>query len=152
MINPHDIKDKDITLTPLELINKLGVFDLDVCGILNHKTANNIISLPVDGLSETWNGRIWLNPPYSNPAPWLEKLSIHNNGIALVLNSTDTGWMHDFVFNKAYGILFLKGRPKFTRLDYSKVSIMRGVILVAYGENNFISLKNSGLDGKLIKL
>lgn len=148
----HDVSDKDITLTPLSLINSLGIFDIDPCGITSHKTALNIISLPKDGLKEDWNGRIFLNPPFSNPSPWLLKLSIHGNGIALVLNSTDTSWAHDYVFGKATGILFLKGRPKFMRLDYSKVSIMRGLMLVAYGENNYKSLEKCGLAGKLIKL
>ena len=148
----HNINDKDTTLTPLDLIKSLGEFNFDPCGISTHKTAEYIISLPKNGLDEMWFERVWLNPPYSDPAPWLLKLSIHGNGIALVLNSTDTAWAHDYVFGKATGILFLKGRPKFMRLDYSKVSIMRGLMLVAYGKNNYSSLEKCGLAGKLIRL
>ena len=40
----HDINDKNTTLTPLSLIEKLGVFDYDPCGIQHHKTANKIIN------------------------------------------------------------------------------------------------------------
>jgi hypothetical protein len=70
----HDIKDKNITLTPLNLIENFGVFDLDPCGLQWHKTANKIISLPDDGLVEDWNGRVWLNPPYSNPKLFIKNL------------------------------------------------------------------------------
>jgi DNA N-6-adenine-methyltransferase (Dam) len=144
----HDIKDKNITLTPLRLINKLGIFDLDPCGLQFHKTATKIISLPDDGLVEEWAGRVWLNPPYSNPKPFIRKLSEHGNGIALVLNSTDTNWFQEYGLKKAHSILLLKGRPKFTRMDMSRVSIMRGVVLFAYGNDNSEALRLSGIEGE----
>ena len=46
----------------------------------------------------------------------------------------------------------LKGRPKFTRMDMSSVSIMRGVVLFSYGSNNNELLKSSNLDGVYINL
>ena len=147
----HDINDKNTTLTPLSLIEKLGVFDYDPCGIQHHKTANKIISLPTDGLAEIWEGRVWLNPPYSNPTEFMNKLAEHGNGIALVLNSTDTVWFQN-ALKKADGMYLLKGRPKFMRLDMSKVSIMRGVVLFAFGKDNAIKLKGSGLDGYFVSL
>jgi len=73
----HSVEDKNITLTPLNLIGNFGVFDLDPCGLQWHKTANKIISLPDDGLVEKWEGRVWLNPPYSNPKPFIKKLAEH---------------------------------------------------------------------------
>lgn len=148
----HRIEDKDITLTPLDFIRELGTFDLDPCGISYHATAREIISLPRDGLLEDWSGRVWLNPPYSNPEPWLKKLSQHGRGTALVLNSTDTKWFHEFGLRRASAIYLLKGRPKFTRLDGSRVSIMRGVVLFSYGAYDSNILKNCKLDGAYIKL
>lgn len=148
----HDVNDKDITLTPLDLIEKLGEFDLDPCGITWHKTAKTIFSLPVDGLKSDWYGRVWLNPPYSSPAEWLEKLAIHGNGIALVLSSTGTKWFQNFGFNRADSMFFLKGRPKFMRLDKSRVSIMRDVVLIAYGEYNSEILSKCDLAGYFVKL
>ena len=147
----HKLEDKDITLTPLDLISKLGKFDLDPCGISTHKTATSIISLPNDGLKIDWWGRVWLNPPYSDPKPWLEKLARHNNGIALVLNSTDTGWFQAALI-AANCMFLLKGRPKFMRLDGSRVSIMRGVVLFAFGESNASDLEVCELEGKYINL
>ena len=142
----HKLEDKNTTLTPLSLINKLGNFDLDPCGLQHHKTASKIISLPNDGLIENWEGRVWLNPPYSDPKHFLNKLALHGNGIALVLNSTDTIWFQEQL-RKASGIKFIKGRPKFMRLDMSEVSIMRGVVLFAYGKENAIKLKDSEIEG-----
>lgn len=49
-------------------------------------------------------------------------------------------------------MFLLKGRPKFTRLDMSPVSIMRGVVLFAYGSNNAEVLKSCKLDGTYIHL
>ena len=148
----HDIKDRNITLTPLDLISKLGQFDLDPCGLQFHKTATKIISLPDDGLFENWVGRVWLNPPYSNTNPFIEKLSEHGNGIALVLNSTDTVWFQEYGLKKANGMFLLKGRPKFTRMDMTDVSIMRGVVLFAYGSENNELLKNCELVGRYVAL
>lgn len=148
----HDITDKNITLTPLELIANIGEFDYDPCGLQFHKTAKKIISLPIDGLKEKWEGSVWLNPPYSNPKPFMEKLAIHDNGVALVLNSTDTVWFHEYGLKKATSIFVLEGRPKFTRMDYSKVLIMRGVVLFAYGAVCDLMLQNCKLKGVYIKL
>ncbi len=150
------MKEKDTTLTPLDLINKLGYFDLDPCGYLNHQTAGTLNVWPNDGLKLNWIGRIWLNPPYSNPAPWLEKLSNHNNGIALVLCSTETNWFQDFVFKTASSILFMKGRPKFLKVledgKFKQIGLMRATCLIGYGENNTEYLLNSNINGKLVYL
>ncbi len=148
----HLLEDKNITLTPLDMIKKIGEFDLDPCGLQFHKTAKKIISLPDDGLLEDWIGVVWLNPPYSNPKPFMEKMSKHNSGVALVLNSTDTVWFHLYGLDKARSIFFLEGRPKFTRMDYSPVSIMRGVVLFAYGEECDTMLKKCNLKGRYVRL
>lgn len=141
-------KEKDTTLTPLWLIEKLGEFDFDPCGYENHKTASAINVWPSCGLKVDWFGSVWLNPPYSNVEPWLEKLAKHGDGVAFVLASTDTAWFHKTLENASY-YLFLKGRPKFLRTDGSEVSLMRASVLIEFGNKN--RLANSGLDGFLIK-
>jgi hypothetical protein len=147
------MKAKDVTLTPLGLINSLGEFDLDPCGFEGHNTAKNIYLLPEkDGLKDNWFGKVWMNPPYSEVIKWVKRMSEHNNGIALVLASTETRWFQDYVFKKASGILFLRKRPKFMNSNYEKVALMRGVVLVSYGEDCFNMLKRCNLDGYLIKL
>jgi hypothetical protein len=47
-------------LTPLSLVNALGVFDLDPCAYEGHQTAKNLIFPPDDGLCSEWAGRVWL--------------------------------------------------------------------------------------------
>lgn len=51
-------------LTPLNITDALGEFDLDPCGYPGWPTANDLICLPDDGLAADWYGRVWLNPPY----------------------------------------------------------------------------------------
>ena len=74
----------DVWLTPPDLIQKLGHFDLDPCSPPNlpWKIADNFYSLEndEDGLALPWAGRIWLNPPYSNWTAFLEKLKLHPDG------------------------------------------------------------------------
>jgi hypothetical protein len=142
----------DTTLTPLNLINRIGTFDLDPCGYHGHGTAKTLIVLPDDGLLKDWHGLVWCNPPYSNPRPWLERMSAHDNGIALVLASVETKWFQELVFNKANAILFIAGRPKFHREDMSFVQLMRPTVLVAYGTEAARKLKRSNIDGKLVEL
>ena len=140
--------------TPIEIINSLGQFDLDPCAPEKPlwQTATTMYDKNIDGLKQVWSGRVWLNPPYSNPKPFIKKLAEHGNGIALVLNSTDTEWFQEYGLKKANGMYLLKGRPKFTRMDMSPVSIMRGVVLFAYGEQNCQALKNCQLNGYYVGL
>ena len=147
----------DVWLTPPNLINSLGEFDLDPCSPNNlpWETAKKFYSLEnnQDGLALEWNGRIWLNPPYSTWVPFMEKLKIHNNGIALIFARTETRGFFDHVWNDADSILFLKRRVKFVKSDLSGGgSSTAPSVLIAYGANNTKSLEESGLDGKLIRL
>lgn len=147
----------DIWLTPPSLIRSLGDFDLDPCcpNNLTWETAKSRYSLEDgnDGLIEDWNGRIWLNPPYSNWVPFLEKLKNHGNGIALIFARTETRGFFDHAWNGANSILFIKKRVKFIRKDMkSGGSSTAPSVLIAYGENNTKSLEESGIQGKLIYL
>lgn len=44
-----------------------------------------------DGLKQKWEGRVWLNPPYSRPTieHFITRMVEHNNGIALLFNRLD---------------------------------------------------------------
>lgn len=76
--------NNDEWLTPLNIINALGEFNLDPCSPIKRPwdTAKNHYSLnDGDGLLLPWHGRIWLNPPYGRDTfKWLEKLSNHQGG------------------------------------------------------------------------
>lgn len=147
----------DVWLTPPALITSLGEFDLDPCcpNNLPWKTAKEFYSLEngQDGLKLPWIGRVWLNPPYSNWVPFLEKLKNHDNGISLIFARTETKGFFDHVWENADSILFLKRRVKFVKADLSSGgSSTAPSILIAYGKNNTKALENCKLEGKLIKL
>jgi phage N-6-adenine-methyltransferase len=70
-----------------------------------------------DGLSRSWSGMIFVNPPYSRALPrWVAKCASEADAgaivIGLVPSRTDTRWWHDNVAGQA-DVIMLKGRLKF---------------------------------------
>ena len=68
------------------------------------------------GLEREWGKSVFMNPPYSNPAPWVKKAceeSLKGKVIVgLLRGDTSTRWFHDWVLPYAR-IRFIKGRIKF---------------------------------------
>jgi hypothetical protein len=143
-------------LTPPELIEALGAFDLDPCSPVSRPwdTARAHFTIEDDGLSKDWTGRVWLNPPYDDKAEvWLKRLADHGNGIALIFARTDTRAFHAQVWDRADAALFIKGRVAF----YTVAGIARRAngapsVLAAYGEQNIGSLETIRDRGKFINL
>lgn len=136
-------------LTPPEWIAALGLFNLDPCcpPHMPWPTASVMWSLPFDGLTHEWTGRVWCNPPYGGPKviePWMRKMAAHGNGIALIFARTETRCWFEHVWRKADAVLFVKGRPRFYRPDGHRAPANCGgpVALVAYGEFNARVLRN----------
>jgi len=151
------IDAKNEWLTPPQIIKVLGEFDLDPADGINMpwKTAHKSFTIKDNGLMQKWFGRVWLNPPYGNECgDWARLLSTHGNGIMLTFARPDTKWFHEFVFNKAEAILFIKGRLKFHHIDGTPASNCAGApsCLIAYGEKNVTALEDSGLNGFLVYL
>lgn len=151
------IMGKDEWLTPPEIINNLGTFDLDPCSPVNRPwdTAAKHFTILEDGLSNDWEGRVWLNPPYGREAAkWLDKLSQHGNGIALIFARTETEMFFNHVWNKADALLFFKGRLHFHHVDGERAKANAGApsVLIAYGKNNVETLEKVQHWGKLIKI
>ena len=104
----------DCWLTPPEIIDALGPFDLDPCAAPGQPwtTAKHHYAPPQDGLQLPWFGRIWLNPPYGQQTGlWLDRLSRHGNGIALVFARTETAMFFEHVWGKVIGALVSGGSP-----------------------------------------
>ena len=143
-------------LTPPDLVKKLGIFDLDPCSPVNapflHATTN--FTIEDNGLTKEWFGRVYLNPPYGKGMDlWIEKLKKHGNGITLIFARTETKCFFEHIWNDADGILFVKGRIKF----YHVSGIQGGTpgapsLFIAYGKENALALKNSGIVGKYLDL
>jgi hypothetical protein len=143
-------------LTPPELLEKLGEFDLDPCAsqFQPWRTAKQQLTILDDGLKAQWQGRVFCNPPYGpHAAQWLKRCAEHGNAIALVFARTETKAFHDAVWPKADAVLFLKGRLSF-RIPGGGSAGTAGApsVLIAYGENNVKSLETSGIPGALVHL
>ena len=75
-------RDSDQWFTPTAVVEAaraaMGGIDLDPASCAEAQArvrAARWIGAPDDGLAAAWSGRIWLNPPYSDPRPWAEKLA-----------------------------------------------------------------------------
>jgi phage N-6-adenine-methyltransferase len=116
--------DGDSWSTPDDIIaaarEVLGDIDLDPAtnpAAQERIRARLHYTLTDDGLSKRWSGRVWLNPPYSDPAPWVELLlegyERGNVDAALVLvnSCTDTGWFQPLL--ERFPVCFVRGRIRF---------------------------------------
>lgn len=85
---PQEILTSDDYYTPTWVFDTLGItFDLDVAappGGVPWIPADRYYTQEDDGLEQPWVGRVWMNPPYSNPTPWVDRFIIHRDGIALI--------------------------------------------------------------------
>jgi hypothetical protein len=150
----------DTWLTPPEIIQALGPFDLDPCTpeVMPWATAAHRFTPADDGLLQEWFGRVWLNPPYSREAvKWLRKLSGHGNGIALTFARTETDMFFREVWEKGDAILFLRGRLHFHLPDGTRAKANAGApsCLIAYGMANVERLEacsTSELPGRFLPL
>lgn len=148
---------KDEWLTPPEIIKALGSFDLDPCSPINRpwSTAMNHFTVEDDGLIKEWSGRVWCNPPYGTETKkWLQKCAEHGNAIALVFARTETKMFFESVWEKAYAILFIKGRLKFYNVDGTPAKDSAGApsCLIAFNCETASSLEKCTLPGKFILL
>lgn len=159
--NENAVSGTDVWLTPPPLLVKLGAFDLDPCSPLNRPwdTAKTHYTIEDDGLNQPWFGRVWMNPPYGRGMDkWMLKLKHHaqtgaGTGIALIFARTETKTFFDYVWDGADAILFIKGRIKFFTPEGKEAGTAGSPsVLIAYGEQEIETLRNSGIPGKLLLL
>lgn len=118
--------DKNAWGTPQSLFDQLNQefsFTLDAAAdSTNHKCAN-YFTKEQDSLSQKWEGRVFVNPPYQTSIlkSFVAKAatSVHNGDAELVVmvipSATDTNWWHEWIFPSATEIRFTKGRVKFVK-------------------------------------
>lgn len=143
---------KDEWLTPPEIIQSLGEFDLDPCSPINRPwpTAKHHFTILDDGLMKEWFGRVWMNPPYGKALEhWLNRLALHGDGIAFTFARTETKAFQKLVFPHADSIFFLSGRVTFYHVSGNKAIANGGApsVLIAYGGRNSDAINDSGLQG-----
>jgi phage N-6-adenine-methyltransferase len=141
--------ESDEWYTPAEYVDAaravMGAIDLDPA---TSEMAQTIVRAGVyltrfdDGLAQVrWlHQRIWLNPPYSNPAPWIEKLvREHQAGpfcteaIVLVNNATETTWFQALL--ERYPVCLPARRLAFWRHDHANVGARQGQAFFYLGPN-----------------
>ena len=111
--------------TPKALFKQLDDkyhFDIDVCATPENAKCEKYYTKEEDGLSQEWQGRCFMNPPYGREIPkWVAKAyeSVYRGGAELVCcvvpSRTDTRWWHDYCMKGE--ITFIKGRLKFNDGD-----------------------------------
>ena len=144
----------DVWLTPPEIIEAVGPFDLDPCAAVDQpwRTAATQYTIEDDGLAQEWSGFAWVNPPFGPEVEtWLSRLADHGDGIGLVPARTETRWFVKAIWKRADAVLFLWGRPHFHHADGTRGRANSGapIVLVAYGAKAVERLRTCGLAGHL---
>lgn len=134
--------------TPKWIFDALGIeFDIDVaCPPQGspHTPCKHFYTQETDGLASPWWGTVWMNPPYSKPAPWVEKWLAHGDGIAL-LPLAKSRWLEKLWLAEFVSCVLVYS-IKFERPSAGlNGSIMSPLALWGIGDKATTALKNSGL-------
>lgn len=140
----HDLPLRNEHYTPKWVFEALGVtFDLDVSAPIDLSQSNvpaaNSYNELTDGLSQNWQGNVWMNPPYSQMTPWANKFREHGHGIAL-LPVSRSKWFNA-MWQEADGITITPHNLKFDRIGEKPKTIAFQTMFFAFGEENVQALK-----------
>jgi phage N-6-adenine-methyltransferase len=133
--------------TPKWIFDTLGLhFDLDVAsppGGPPFVPCDNFYTQADDGLAQEWHGRVWMNPPFSNPTPWVQRWLQHANGIAL-LPTSNGKWFRN-LWNEEVKWVALPYNLKFIAGDGRKLNTMPlPCWVIGVGSDNIEALHNFG--------
>lgn len=114
---------KDNWSTPddfYEMLNSEFEFTLDPCADDDNHKCNKYFTIFDDGLKQDLGGNnVFCNPPYGKDIKKCDKKyheeskKPNTNIVMLIPARTDTSYFHEYIYNKASEIRFLKGRLKF---------------------------------------
>lgn len=126
--------NSDIWGTPLWVIEMarqvMGSVDLDPCTQPQNPTgATKFFTEEDDGLAQEWSGNVWMNPPYSDPLPWMKKLveSVQSGSVKSAIALIKTGQLQNVgtgaLIHGSGGVMLLwRGRLKFVPLREGRTS------------------------------
>jgi phage N-6-adenine-methyltransferase len=101
-----------------DTLNQEFHFNLDPCADDANRKCDTYHTVRDDGLKQTWKGRVFVNPPYSQNHKWLKKsyesVASGESEVVVVLTTskTDTSAWHNFIM-KAREIRFIMRRIRF---------------------------------------
>lgn len=149
-VSQRDDYDGDEWYTPAEYVNAarrvMGSIDLDPASCDLAQTvvqAGTYLTKEKNGLrSSHWQHQnIWLNPPYSDPARWIEKLLAEydrgtyvQQAVVLVNNATETAWFQALLARN-FSVCLLSRRVAFWRHDQAGVTARQGQAIFYLGRN-----------------
>ena len=137
----------DELYTPKVIFDKLGLhFDLDVASSYNENIftpATQRFTIEDDAFTQSWFGRVWMNPPYSKPSPWVDRWLDHGNGVALLPLSGNSRWYRKLWQSEA-SVVTLEPNTSFNKPEGGEQKIMFGISIWAIGAENVEALKAFG--------
>ena len=115
---PQEVATSDDYYTPAWVFEDMGIrFDLDVAappGGVPWIPADRFLTKADDGLALPWEGRVWMNPPFSVATAWVTKFLSWNDGIALISTAVNAKWSTQ-LWEQADGIALLPQDMQFSR-------------------------------------
>jgi phage N-6-adenine-methyltransferase len=151
-VNPNIPQDKNTGnnewYTPAAYIEAaravLGTIDLDPASSPEANAivkASTFYTLEQNGLEQSWRGRVWMNPPYAQPA--IEyfaakyadsvRARLVTAGLVLVNNATETDWFHQIGAVSA-AVCFPTGRVRFWSPDRESATPLQGQAVLYAGD------------------
>lgn len=146
-LTPDDVpKTSDEYYTPKWVFDALNLeFDTDPaqpiggCSWIPVKRYYTILD---DGLSQEWIGRVWLNPPFSQPSKWINRFLDHGNGVMLVNFAKSKAFQR--LWNESDAIALPPIHMKFVISNGTEKGVFIPVALFAIGSDNAKALQAFG--------
>ena len=135
-VSPADVADtSNDCYTPPWIFTAAGiVFDMDVAAPVDPSRrtcpARRYLTPVEDGLSQPWDGLVWMNPPYSHTERWVDRFVEHGCGMALTPTWGENHWRGTLLARAdAVALIY----PVFHRPDGSKLRPIAACAIVGCG-------------------